>query len=185
VKQTWSCLAALLVTGLGASLTHAETVGGIDFPSAPAGFELRSVIDNEKSNPGLGVTLLYNAPGVKASVFVYDDSQPSIPDGVAGAAVRDQFATAVGHVKQFYPDAQSLARETKVTIAGIPLLYTAFTYTEVQPGSRETAMSHLYLTAYKGSFIKVRVTYSGVDRPDLGYRTQVNFVESLFDAIAD
>lgn len=184
MKQTWSWLTAVLMVGHCGWL-HAETVAGIDFPSAPAGFELRSVIDNEKSNPGLGVTLFYNAPGVKASVFVYDDSQPSIPDGVAGAAVRDQFATAVGHVKQFYPDAQSLARETKVTIAGIPLLYTAFTYTEVQPGSRETAMSHLYLTAYKGSFIKVRVTYSGVDRPDLGYRTQVNFVEALFGAIAD
>jgi len=43
---------------------HADVIGGIDFPRTLAGFELRSVIDNEKSNPGLGVTLFYNAPGV-------------------------------------------------------------------------------------------------------------------------
>ena len=36
---------------------HAEVIGGMDFPDTLGGFELRSVIDNEKSNPGLGVTL--------------------------------------------------------------------------------------------------------------------------------
>jgi len=163
---------------------HADVIGGTNFPRTLAGFELRSVIDNEKSNPGLGVTLLYNAPGVKISVFVYNHSQSNIPDGIDSTLVYNEFGKASGNVQQAYPDAQLLAREDQYLVAGIPLLQSAFQYTEMRPGSREAVLSHLYLTARKGNFVKVRATYSATDRPELGRRIQIGFIEALCQILA-
>lgn len=162
---------------------HADFVGGINFPRALAGFELRSVIDNEKSNPGLGVTLLYNAPGVKISVFVYNQSKSNIPDGIDSSVVQSEFVEAVGNVQQARPDAQLLTRDRNL-VAGIPLLQSVFQYTEVMPGSHATVLSHLYLTAREGNFFKVRTTYSATDQPELGHRIQVRFIEALCQILA-
>ena len=61
---------------------QAELVRGINFPSQLGPFELMRVIDNEKSNPGFGASVLYNAPGIKATVFIYDYGHGHIPDGI-------------------------------------------------------------------------------------------------------
>ena len=164
--------------------SHADVVGGINFPQSLGGFELRSVIDNEKSNPGLGVTLFYNAPGVKISVFVYDHSQKNIPEGIDSSKIKSEFVEARGNVQQAYPDVQVLVLEERFLVAGIPLLQSAFQYTEMRPGSRETVLSHLYLTARKGNFVKVRATYSATDRPELGRRAQIRFIEALCQILA-
>lgn len=166
------------------STAHADVIGGINFPRNLDGFELRSVIDNEKSNPGLGVTLLYNAPGVKVSVFVYDHSQSNIPEGIDSSIIHNEFAEARGNVRQAYPDAQILVREARFLVAGIPILQSAFQYTEMRPGSRDTVLSHLYLTARKGNFVKVRITYPATDQPELGRRIQIQFIEALCEVLA-
>jgi len=163
---------------------HADVIGGINFPRMLAGFELRSPIDNEKSNPGLGVTLLYNTPGAKISVFVYNHSLSNIPDGIDSSIIQNEFGKARGNVQQVYSDAQLLIREDRFTASGIPLLQSAFQYTEMRPGSRETMFSHLYLTARKGNFVKVRATYSASDRPELGHYIQIRFIEALCQLLA-
>jgi len=163
---------------------HADVVGGIDFPRTLASCKLRSVIDNEKSNPGLGVTLLYNAPLVKVSVFVYDHSQRNIPEGIDSSVIRNEFAEARNNVQQMYPDAQIMVREGRFLVADIPILHSAFQHTEMKPGLREAVFSHLYLTARKGNFIKVRVTYLLNERPELGYRIQTQFIEELCHILA-
>jgi len=158
---------------------HAKLIRGFDFPRSLAGCELHSVIDNEKSNPGLGVTLLYNAPLVKVSVFVYDGSRRNIPEGIDSPVIRDEFAGARSNVQRMYPDTQIWVRESRFAVADIPILHSAFQHTEMKPGSRETVVSHLYLTARNGNFIKVRATYSLNERPELGYRIQTQFIEQL------
>jgi hypothetical protein len=163
---------------------HAVVVGGINFPRTIGGFELRESIDNEKSNPGLGVTLFYNAPGVRISVFVYNHSQRNIPEGIDSSIIRKEFAEARGNVQQAYPDAQILAREERILVDGVPFLQSVFKYTEIRPGARETVISHLYLTARKGSFVKVRTTYSATDRPELGRLVQIRFIEALCQILA-
>lgn len=169
-------VAATLLNTLSGQVL-ANVVGGVDFPKSLSGFELRSVIDNEKANPGLGYTLLYNAPGVKVSVFVYDDSQRGLPEGVDAPVVRKEFAKARGNVQQVYPDAQILVREERFVVGGVPLLHSAFQYSEMKPGVRETMLSHLYLTSRKGNFVKVRATYSAND--ELGHHIHVQFIEEL------
>lgn len=163
---------------------YADVVGGINFPRNLSGFELREVIDNEKSNPGLGATLLYNVPGVKISVFVYDHSHRNIPEGIDSAIIHKEFSEARNNIQKVYPDAQILVREERFLVAGVPILYSAFQYTEMRPGSRETMHSHLYLAARKGNFVKVRATYLATDRPELGLRMQIQFIEALCRILA-
>jgi hypothetical protein len=108
------------------SPANADVIGGINFPHNLGGFELREVIDNEKSNPGLGTTLFYSAPGVKISVFVYDHAQKNIPDGVDFILINNEYGEAIGNVQQAYSDAQILIREERFLVAGIPILQSAF-----------------------------------------------------------
>lgn len=183
VKRFWKLLILSWVT-LMISPTHADVIGGINFPRTLGGFELRSVIDNEKSNPGLGVTLLYNAPGVKVSVFVYDHSHSKVPEGIDSPIIHNEFSEARGNVQQAYPDAQILVREEQFLVAGVPFLQSAFQYTEMRQGFRESVLSHLYLTGKKGNFVKVRTTYSATDRPELGRRIQIQFIEALCEILA-
>ncbi len=162
----------------------ADVIGGIDFPRTLGGFDLRSVIDNEKSNPGLGVTLLYNAPGVKVSVFVYDHSQKNIPEGIDSSIIHREFSGAKGDIRQAYLDAQILVQEERLLVSGVPVLHSAFQLTTMRLGSRETVLSHLYLTAKYGNFVKVRATYSSTHLPELGRRIQMQFIDSLFAILA-
>ena len=173
---------AALLTGPGP--VRAEVIRGIDFPRQLGGFELGSVIDNEKTNAGLGVTLLYNAPGVKVSVFIYNHSRRALPEGIDASVVRSEFAEARNNVHQVYSHVQPLVREERFNVIGVPLLHAAFQYTEVNPGGRETMLSHLYLTSRKGNFVKVRATYNAKDSPEVGHRSQVRFVEELCRIIA-
>jgi len=163
---------------------HADVIGGINFPHTLGGFELKTVIDNEKSMPGLGTTLLYGTPGVKVAVYVYDHSQRNIPEGIDSTVIRNEFAVARDHVQQVNPDAQILVREERFLVAGVPILQSVFQHTDTRPGSRETVFSHLYLTARKGNFVKVRATYSATGRPEPGYRIQVQFIEALCQILA-
>lgn len=183
MKRLWQFL-ILSWTALMYLPAHADVVGGIDFPRILGGFELRSVIDNEKSNPGLGLTLFYSTPGVKVSVFVYNNSERNIPEGIDSNIIHNEFIRARGNVQQAYPDAQILVREDRLLVAGVPILESAFQYTEIGLASRDTVLSHLYLTARKGNFVKVRATYSATDRPELGRRIQMQFIEALCQILA-
>ena len=176
-----------LLTWLAISMcspVYAAVVGGMDFPNPLGGFELRSVIDNEMSNPGLGVTLLYNAPGVKVAVFVYNYSQSNIPDGINSTLIQKEFSKARSNIQQVYPDAQTLVGVEKLRVKGTSVLHSAFHYTEIRQESREAVISHLYLLAKNGNFVKVRATFSSSDRPELGSRIQAHFIEDLCRMVA-
>jgi hypothetical protein len=112
---------------------HAEVIGGINFPRTIGGFELRSVIDNEKSSPGLGVTLFYKAPGVKISFFVYDHSLDNIPEGIDSTIVHDEFDVAISNVQHTYPDAQILVREERLLVGGVSIVQSSFQPESVSP----------------------------------------------------
>lgn len=164
---------------------YAESIDGIDFPQTIAGFKLRSTIDNEKLTPGLGVTLRYGAPGVKISIFVYGHANLIIPDGIDSAITREHFANAREDIKNLYSDVQTLTDEQRFVVNGIPLLHFAYQYTESKPGSRIVVFSHLYFTAKKGNFIKIRVTYSSSDQPEVSMRMQTQFIEHLCQILAN
>jgi len=183
MKRFWKLLILSWAT-LMLFPAHADVVGGVNFPRTLGGFELQSVIDNEKSNPGLGVTLLYQAPGAKVSIFVYDHSQKNIPQGIDSTIIRSQFNRAKSDIQLVHPDAQTLKQDERLLVAGVPMLHSEFQYAETRPGSAVAVHSHLYLTARKDNFVKVRTTYSANDSPELGRRDQDQFIKALGGILA-
>jgi hypothetical protein len=160
-------------------------IGGIFYPLMLGGFELRSVIDNEKSYPGLGVTLLYGRSEVKISIFIYNKLKNSIPEGVESVDFDGEFAEATNDILRAYADARILMKERLVPISNITFLESIFLYSEMGSASRAPVISHLYVTARNNHFVKVRATYSATDRPELGHRVHLHFVEELGKLLAN
>jgi hypothetical protein len=176
-------LLLILFTALLHLPACAEVIGKIDFPPTLGSLNLRSVTELEKTHPGLGISLLYDTPGVKAHVFVYNRLLRNIPDGVDSTLVRKEFAEAKGNIAQVYPDARPRTQDARVLVQGIPTLHSEFEYTDVT-GFRERVFSLLYLTGRNGNFVKARVTYSATNQPDRGRRISDQFIESLSGLLA-
>ena len=177
----WCAIIFLAVAWIPAT---AENVQGMNFPKHLGTFTLDSVVNDEKDIPGQGISLLYDSPGVKASVFVYDLGMKHIESGIDSKAVRDEFLKTSGDVRTVHPDAQNLDSSKNLTVSGIPLLHVAFQYVESEPGSRDIVFSNLYITAKNGNFILIRTTYSAINQPQRGYRVEMGFIESLCKALS-
>ena len=183
MKRFLKWFAIIFITAAWAP-AFAANVQGMNFPKHLGTFTLNSVINNEKEVPGQGTSLLYDAPGVKASVFVYDLGMKGIESGIDSKAVRDEFLKTTGDVRTVHPDAQNLDSSKQLTVSGIPLLHVAFQYVESEPGSQDTVFSNLYITANNGNFILIRTTYSAIDQPQRGYQVEMGFIESLCKALS-
>ncbi len=110
--------------------------------------------------------------------------QRNIPDGIDSIIIHNEFINARGNIQQAYPDAQILVREERLLVSGVPIVQSSFQYTEMKPGSGERVFSHLYLTARKGNFVKIRATYSATDHAELGRRIQTQFIKALCQTLA-
>ena len=174
----FACIALVSLSAVAAD------VYGIYFPNNLAGFTLGSVINNETDTPGQGYSLLYDHPGVKASVFVYNLGIKNIPNGDDSKIVHDAFERAISDVKSVHPDAQNLDATPQLSIHGISLLHAAFQYKAVETGWHDVVFSHVYMTAQNGNFILVRTTYSATDQSARGLRVEARFIEGLCGALS-
>jgi hypothetical protein len=66
------------------------------------------VTDNVATAVGFGHTLAYGAPGMKATIFVYDRGLASIPDRVDGEIPKREFASAVSDMIEAYPEYRAI-----------------------------------------------------------------------------
>lgn len=158
---------------------HGEVIGGVDYPPRLVEFELKKVINNEASNPGLGTTIYYNTPGVKVSIFVYDKKTPNIPDDAESAIVRREFFESSANIQTLNPNAKKVVKDRVVTIGSKRLLEAIYQYPESRLNEAEPVISHLILTTKNGKFVKIRSTYSAVDQPERGFRTHASFISAL------
>ena len=177
MKLLFAIIAGSFVTISGFSQSSFQTVRGFALPESIGSFSLRSVIDNERDRRGLGSSVNYHAPGVKASVYIYDFGIRQLPEGTDSDKVQKHFSQTKADVLTVFPKAQVLLQEESVTAGRLPLLHAAFRYTEERVGRRDPLISHLYLGSYRGSFIKVRISYLSDDA--LGHRLHIKFVEEL------
>lgn len=103
------------------------------------------VTDHE---PGLGQSIAYGAPGIKATVYVYDNMRTDIPSDIDALVVRNELETAVSELMELHPTARPLADLLKSNI----LL--------IQPFRIDDDVSLVALGVIRGKFIKLRITYS-------------------------
>lgn len=151
-------------------------VNGFDLPKEVAQFELRQVLDNERSHPGLGYTVFYNTPGVKVSLYLYNLQGP-VPEGV-GDTTREHFVQTHRDILSAHPDGELLGKARYAEAGGVPVMHAAYGYEE----DREKVTSHLFLTALRNNFVKIRATYDR-DHDEQGWAMLHRFVEAFFAGI--
>jgi|WetSurMetagenome_2_1015567.scaffolds.fasta_scaffold04467_8 hypothetical protein len=163
------CLAVSLillffsVSAFAAPYRHSAT--GLVFPDRLASMKKGEVRDFEKDNPGLGVSIGYNAPGIALTIFIYDYRIKEFPDGPGDPVMKQHFDQVLGDVmkmgeqgKYDYLILENIADEIVLGASkkGPRALSASFSY--ILNG--EKSLSALYLISYKKNFIKIRFTYN-------------------------
>lgn len=96
---------------------------------------------------GLGQSIAYNAPGIKATVYVYDKMLTDIPSDIDASVVRNELEAAVSELMELHPTTRPLGDLLKSNI----LLFQLFRI--------DDDVSVVALGVIRGKFIKLRITY--------------------------
>ncbi|MBA4419133.1 MAG: hypothetical protein C0392_14685 [Syntrophus sp. (in: bacteria)] len=175
------CLFMILFTfvfnAAAAPYKHPKT--GVSFPELVGDVSLVKVTDFEKEYPGLGVGISYRADTFKGDVYIYNLSMGQVPAGIAAPVITGQFEQAMGDVytlekRGSYKDLVVQIKQETVQVGNFPFLHSMMTYTQ----DDIKRVSHLYLTGYKGQFLKVRITYFSTDAAK-GEKTLAAFINMI------
>ncbi len=127
-------------------------------------FERTKIIDNEVSSPGLGTSVLYGAPGIKATLYIYNMQITYITDGINSPFLKKYFTMAKSDIKQaekyghYKLTSEFATQSTYLNVKNktFPTFQSNFTY---QENNEEESLSSLYMTAYNNYIIKIRISY--------------------------
>ncbi len=105
------------------------------------------LINNEPQNPGLGQTIAYGAPGIKATVYVYDKGLSNIPKGVDSPIVRNEFKEAVIDMVKLNSELElmGLSEESDTII--------------LQNVAQGGDQGFVAMMTHQGLFVKLRITH--------------------------
>lgn len=140
---------------------HSET--GLVFPDQLAGMDRGMVTDFEAEQPGLGVSVGYNAPGITLTIYLYNMGMESVPDNIESAIFISHFKQVVDDVVQA-GQAGYYGNLKKTSETSVPLLIrkngprafsASFSYTQ----NGVDRLSKLDLLPFRKHFLKVRFTY--------------------------
>lgn len=140
-----------------------DKYSGISLPDKLGSFSRTKIIDNEIENPGLGTTIYYNRPGVKATIYIYNMGEKLITDGINSPFLKNSFSQAKNDIKKaaelgYYKltsDIKTSSTFLNVQTSATPVLKAKFTYLS----NDNNNSSILYLTALNNNFFKIRITY--------------------------
>ena len=154
----------------------------IELPNNIAGFECLEVCDYEKTNAGLGFGIEYNIAGCKATIYIYD-KQNIVPNDLDDELVVNEFNQALSDIFSFNEkvELETVIEPQKLDTKGIGFLFAGYRYADMDG---EIVNSLIFLTALLGSFVKVRLTFSAINQPELGNTIQSNFMTDLTDILS-
>lgn len=159
--------------------TASELYRGIRLPVEISGFNRIQVINNESTSKGLGITISYSAPGIKATVFIYDKGISDLREGINNPIVQTHAQQALQDIFTIHPDAKVLDDLHQGSGSCTSYLRVKLVYEEGQDRAREAFHSYLYLSSKKGSFVKVRVSYPARLAFATGVMSESRFMEAL------
>ena len=119
----------------------------------------------------LGASLRYEGePSIKADIFIYDLGEKNLGTGLQSPAIQSHFQQVKGDIytgeKMGRYASLNQVSEQEIALqtsqGKIPALSAVFTFSQTEgPDTIYTGMrvSHLVLTAYRDSFLKIRFTY--------------------------
>mgnify|MGYP006088620155 CR=1 FL=1 len=154
------------------------------FPDSIQAFQKSEMIDNEAEHPGLGCTVPYNAPGVKATIYVYDLNFEVIPDGPESECVLQHFRNEVAQLTQMVEHGlYASASVNQVYVTGGPERGREFLCADISIRQNGQELdSYLYLTGYDGKFVKVRVTSPSSEQSEMQARKFADEVSALLQS---
>lgn len=119
----------------------------LDLPFELGWLHFKGVTDHESDSPGAGVGIAYGALGIKATVFVYDNTRADISDDIDSIDVQNEFKRAVFDFIEASPTAGTSGELSK----NRSFLLQAFNV-----GGN---FSITGLGVFRGKFIKLRITH--------------------------
>jgi hypothetical protein len=138
--------------------THAET--GLSFPGTVGPLVRCAVTSYEEERPGLGVSVVYETPGVNVTVYLYNLGAPALPSDVGSPQTAAEFSEAVRRIFRF--GKMGLYSDVSVEEVGTTWIgpegsrraarYASFRYA----ADHLTWHSRLYLLTYRDHFLKIR-----------------------------
>jgi hypothetical protein len=131
---------------------YVDPATGILFPYEIGWMHLDKVIENEPAHPGLGRTISYSAPNIKATVYVYSRNIARFPDEFDPNFLAPEFSAAASDVLQFKSDPCSAGDRTlAMTKSGTRYLRQVF-----EIGAQRSILA---LTVAGRNFVKLRATW--------------------------
>jgi hypothetical protein len=179
-------LIIIMISCLMVAVAHGESPldkhSGIPLPETLGKFKRTKVIDNESENPGLGTTVYYNTPGLKATLYIYNMGKKSIADGIDSPFIKDSFEGAKNDVKEaarlgYYKLTSGMSSRSSYLILeskSVPVLAAEFSYQD----KGQEFLSWLYMTGYKNQIIKLRVSHFKADK-DLADPIHQDFLKAV------
>lgn len=165
--------------------TDDKDIYGIHIPTEVLDFKITKETDNEVKQKGLGHTLYYHAAGIKVSAYIYNYGYSNLQQGVESEIIKNHFKQVNNDVIYYNPSAQKLDESEERLISNIPILHSVYIFTDNFASNEELVFSHVYLTSFNKQFIKLRITYSAENQPELGNFKHNLFVAKFFTYIAE
>ncbi len=170
-------LVALALCPIAAN--SSDLTRGFTLPSELAGFQRGTIIDNEPRSKGLGISVPYTAPGVQATVYIYDRGIQSLPDGFEAPAVQEQAQQAVRDIFITYTEVHELKKLAPGVGSCSKFLRAEFSYINPRSNPAELLHSYLYVGGRKGNFVKIRITHPAKFASAIGEVAELRFAQEL------
>lgn len=152
--------AAVAATAAVAAPVHEPAIQ-VTFPDPLGGLSLtgRTVFPEK----GAGVSIVYERPGLRGAVYVYDAGVRHIPNGVGNTIVQRHFmeaTQALGVAVRERPEAGTPRPIGSAKISAFPGCGPQFLWRAFVLDLGGTAMTtRTYVTGLNGQFVKLRISY--------------------------
>jgi hypothetical protein len=156
----------------------------LEIPAKLGDLNKTKVIDNEPKYSGLGTTIYYNGPGIKAIVYIYRMGIKIIPDGIESNIVKQAFDMAQANIREaarqgYYKLTSELTTSTTILDSETKLISALSASFSCQEKG-EDLMSILYVFGRKNQIIKIRIS-SEIENEVFLHTVREDFLKGVVD----
>lgn len=156
----------------------------LEIPSNLGDLNKSKVIDNEPKYSGLGTTIYYNCPGIKATVYIYCMGIKIIPDGIESNVIQQAFDMAQADIREaarrgYFKLTSELTTSTTILDPETKLI-SALTASFSCQEKGEDLISVLYVFGRKNQIIKIRIS-SEIEHEEILRTVREDFLKSVAD----
>lgn len=135
-----------------------ETKKNLVLPQELAGIPFDDITIYEQSTPGQGVAYQYHSSDTSIDISIFDGGYSQIQEGIFSEGVHHFFEDAKSQIAaveyQGYYNITEILTDDLIDIGDQQFLYFNFNFDD----GTAARSSHLFLSAYDGNFLKIRLT---------------------------